>query len=530
MTFTSRLVLAFAVVLVVEAALLVVVSRRVVSDAFRANSTAASALALRRADDALLEVASELARDVTAALEPSADVTRLEGAIHDPVDASHAVYTAADRLRPETLDRLWILNERGLILSASPERERMGTTARRLAGRAAAAGRTFWTDTLPDGEAEIPHLFVARRAEGLVAIGARRLNGEVEDRVSTAAGAPVLLGDAGTWWSEGDASDGDRPPAAEPAGSTVRTSSVAAIRIAVLRSEGTLAALLRTVTRTGLVVGALSLALSALLASWLVRRLARPITELSGAAARVGRGDWTEPLRVAGAAPEFKRVETAFNAMQEELGRQRDALLRAERSAAWRDAARRVAHEIKNALTPIGLAAPKEAGLDREITSLKRLVSEFSEFAEWPAPTPEPVDLGALAETILRLYERAGVTLEARAEPGVVAYVDPDQVTRAVGNLVQNALDAAAAGGRVTVTVSRAGDRARIAVHDDGPGIPEADRHRIFDPYVTTKAHGTGLGLAIVQRIADAHGAEVTLTSEPGAGTTIALTFSTEAS
>ncbi|MGH7278743.1 MAG: ATP-binding protein, partial [Candidatus Rokuibacteriota bacterium] len=208
-------------------------------------------------------------------------------------------------------------------------------------------------------------------------------------------------------------------------------------------------------------------------------------------------------------------------------------LLHAQRLAAWREVAQRIAHEIKNPLTPIQLSAQRlrrrltrasaeEALLVAECTQtiihevegLKRLVDEFSRFARMPALTPRPTDVRPLIETVASLYREAhpGLMLTTRhADDLPLLDIDPDYIKRAVLNLVDNAVDAAGPGGHVTVEtdyLEEAG-RARLTVSDTGPGVPAAERDKLFLPYFSTKVTGMGLGLPIVHQIVTEHGGTI---------------------
>jgi two-component system, NtrC family, nitrogen regulation sensor histidine kinase NtrY len=219
-------------------------------------------------------------------------------------------------------------------------------------------------------------------------------------------------------------------------------------------------------------------------------------------------------------------------------------LVRAQKVAAWRDVARRLAHEIKNPLTPIQLSAerlkrhfadapePTRRLVDEcaraivaEVESLKSLVDEFSQFARMPAPKAVPADLNALLADALALY--AGVLthakVELRASPDLPPVrVDAEQVRRVVINLVDNAIEALAEAretGRMAaqaaglIVVETAYDAAhgivRLRVADNGPGLPAGDRSKLFMPYYSTKGRGSGLGLAIVRRIIAEHGGSI---------------------
>ncbi len=210
------------------------------------------------------------------------------------------------------------------------------------------------------------------------------------------------------------------------------------------------------------------------------------------------------------------------------------ALVAAERAAAWEQAARRMAHEIKNPLTPIRLAAErmrrralgKDADPDglasvvregastiiEEVTTLASLVDTFGRFARLPAADLAPTDLGAVVQQVTKLYAnvKRGVTVTADVpETLPLVNADAEQVKRALINLVDNAVAATPGGGHVRIAAGVEGGRARLAVEDDGAGIPEAERERVFDPAYSTKARGSGLGLAIVARIAAEHAGRV---------------------
>jgi len=209
-------------------------------------------------------------------------------------------------------------------------------------------------------------------------------------------------------------------------------------------------------------------------------------------------------------------------------------LLKAQRLAAWREVAQRIAHEIKNPLTPIQLSAqrlrrrlagqrsPEEkrlleeatATIIQEVDALKQLVDEFSRFARMLALTLRATDLGRLLESVLALYRDShpGLSIKASFSADLPQLeVDPDQIKRAALNLVDNAVEAVGQTGEVTVQtlwLSSAG-RARIIVTDDGPGIAPEDKERLFVPYFSTKATGMGLGLPIVHQIVTDHGGTI---------------------
>ena len=272
-------------------------------------------------------------------------------------------------------------------------------------------------------------------------------------------------------------------------------------------------------------------------------RRTRALTAIEEAARRVGAGDLDVTLDSEGGAEEG--TFAAFNRMTRELKDAQSRLARAERTAAWREVAQRIAHEIKNPLTPIRLAietlrkakARAHPDLDEifeestravleEVQRMERIVSEFSHFARMPRPELTTLDLREVAAQVVQVHAlpaevtqpegrpAAEVRLEAPGGPLLVEG-DRAQLAQVLTNLVQNAIDAARQGAperpRVLVRLAESAQGPRIEVHDNGPGIPEEERARVLAPYHTTKPHGTGLGLAIVDRIVSEHGGSLTI-------------------
>ena len=218
-------------------------------------------------------------------------------------------------------------------------------------------------------------------------------------------------------------------------------------------------------------------------------------------------------------------------------------LIRTQKVAAWREVARRLAHEIKNPLTPIQLSAErmrrKLAGLDEplnglvqectttiigEVESLKNLVDEFSQFARMPAPRAVATDLHQLLGDALALYDGllAEVRFDRRFAPvPPQVRIDPEQMRRVIINLVDNAVEATDRRGTIAIETAHdpANSLVRIVVADDGPGIPVEEREKLFLPYYSTKGRGSGLGLAIVRRIVAEHGGNIEVSSNVPRGT-----------
>ena len=218
-------------------------------------------------------------------------------------------------------------------------------------------------------------------------------------------------------------------------------------------------------------------------------------------------------------------------------------LIRAQKVAAWREVARRLAHEIKNPLTPIQLsaerlarhfaAAPAQAKaivdectttIVGEVESLKMLVDEFSQFARMPSPRTVPTDLADLIGQTIALYNGifSDVQIEQRFATGVpLVRLDVEQIRRVIINLVDNAIEAMDRRGCIRVETQRdeANSLVRVVVADDGPGIPPAEREKLFLPYYSTKRRGSGLGLAIVRRIIAEHGGSIDVGDNTPRGT-----------
>jgi len=291
-------------------------------------------------------------------------------------------------------------------------------------------------------------------------------------------------------------------------------------------------------------------ALLAALLGWLwARRTARRLSRLAEAHRRVAAGDLSVRLLPEGGRDEIAALAHGFNAMVEEVRQARDRIVYLEKISGWQEVARRLAHEIKNPLTPIQLAFQQvearwrqqpspdpafgrllgDAGeiVRQELATLQRLVEEFAGFARLPDVVPEPADLGAFVaafvDTSPQLTEAAEVHLVNPGAPLPVR-LDATLMRRVLANLTENAVQAARPDRAVIhLGVARARDRAVLTVADEGPGIPPELRSKVFDPYVTTKETGTGLGLAIAKKIVLQHGGELQVGERPGGGASFTL-------
>jgi nitrogen fixation/metabolism regulation signal transduction histidine kinase len=268
------------------------------------------------------------------------------------------------------------------------------------------------------------------------------------------------------------------------------------------------------------------------------------LVELEQAAERVAKGDLTARI---GLYPGGRADQTfrTFDRMTAELSDMRTRLAEAERAAAWQDMARRIAHEIKNPLSPIRIAIEtlrkahdkrlpvfdeifdeSTRAILEEVRRMEHIVREFSDFARLPRARPGALDLSALIADTVSLYEPDDVPIEVVSESTETTLrADREQLAQVVVNLIQNATDAARSSARPRVRISIEADPDAVWLHvdDNGKGIAVADRERVFEPYYTTKNHGTGLGLAIVKRIAFDHAGSITATDSPLGGARFTL-------
>jgi two-component system, NtrC family, nitrogen regulation sensor histidine kinase NtrY len=282
-----------------------------------------------------------------------------------------------------------------------------------------------------------------------------------------------------------------------------------------------------------------------LLSWWAAARVTRPIGKLAEAAHEVSQGSWNVHVDPRGGG-EVGQLARAFNQMTQQLVEQRERLLQAERVAAWREVARRLAHELKNPLFPLqttveNLQRAKAQNSDQfeevfgestgimlsEIENLKTIVGRFSDFAKMPQPELGTVNLNEVVRNVVKLFEaqfgavgRPPITPELHLEENLPA-IQADQALlhRAVENLVLNAMDAMPAGGVLMLRTAHENGNVELEISDTGTGLTPEECDRLFTPYYTTKQHGTGLGLAIVQSVISDHGGRISVESESGVGT-----------
>lgn len=308
----------------------------------------------------------------------------------------------------------------------------------------------------------------------------------------------------------------------------------ARLNTALIRSER--AAIYSRYYATGLallilLVGAVVLIAVVRLGGHLSRQLSRPIDELIGWTGHLRRGEPLPPDRPRRGAPEFAALRQALREMADALEEGRRRELEAERLRTFRELARRVAHEMKNPLTPMRFAlrqlersaAPEQreavAVLGAESGRLEELARAFTDLGKLPEGPPAEVDLGELATELVRTTVPPGITTDLILESGaphVMGHYEP--LRRALSNLLRNSVEATGGAGHIQVELAANDGGVELTVRDDGPGIPPPLLARLFEPYVTGKPDGTGLGLALVRSTIEAHGGTVQARNADGGG------------
>jgi signal transduction histidine kinase len=347
-----------------------------------------------------------------------------------------------------------------------------------------------------------------------------------------------------------------------------REDSVSATAIPLKNEAGTVLAVLTvTISRAGMVeaqqhiraiaygVAAAGILFAILCSLWIAARVSRPIERLAAAAEEVAGGNW-ETRVPEGGRDEVGVLARSFNHMTAQLAGQRERLVQTERVAAWRELARRLAHELKNPLFPLQLTVENlvrarqlpeaefdevfresTATLGMEIANLKTIIGRFSDFSKMPKPELERIDARDAIERVRSLYEAAGQSAAAGQDAAKIRFevqlsaepmpldADPELLHRALSNLVLNAMDAMPEGGTLTLSAQPKGETVELRVADKGQGMTPEECERLFTPYYTTKEHGTGLGLAIVQSVVADHGGAIAVESRTGGGTAFVITL-----
>jgi two-component system nitrogen regulation sensor histidine kinase NtrY len=290
--------------------------------------------------------------------------------------------------------------------------------------------------------------------------------------------------------------------------------------------------------------------LSIVFSLWIAARVSRPIEQLARAAEDVAGGNWDVRVPERG-HDEVSVLARSFNHMTAELAGQRERLVQSERVAAWRELARRLAHELKNPLFPLQLTVENlararqlpeaefdevfresTATLSAEIANLKKIIGRFSDFSKMPKPELGWIDAKDVVERVRALYANAAGAKEMKiqiktdmANVPMPLMADPELLHRAMSNLVLNAMDAMPDGGTVTISARPKDGSIELRVTDTGEGLTPEECERLFTPYYTTRQHGTGLGLAIVQSVIADHEGTISVESRAGSGATFIITL-----
>jgi two-component system, NtrC family, nitrogen regulation sensor histidine kinase NtrY len=394
------------------------------------------------------------------------------------------------------------------------------------------------------------------------AAGADRVESLIEKARSTGREAQAPI-----YWTS-DSADAEVIHAIPLTGQNQRVVGV----LLVGSSRRPLIELQRRIISTAMFVGSLGILVAVLASLWFAARVTRPVVSLANAARRVAAGDLATKVEVE-SHDELGELAASFNRMTEDLVQQKERAVQAERVAAWRELARRLAHELKNPLFPLQVTVENlmraktkspelfeevfqesAATLLAEINNLKTIIGRFSEFSKMPQPERRPTRVNDIVESVLRVFQAqlqeqsgqghsGGQSGQEQSGKGAITVrtelaadlpeisADADLLRRALSNLVLNAIDAMPHGGELTLRTSlvkgtvfgESSNRVAISVSDTGSGLTPEECARLFTPYYTTKQHGTGLGLAIVQSVVTDHGGKISVESTKEKGTTLRI-------
>jgi signal transduction histidine kinase len=488
----------------------------------------------------------------------------------------------------QQLDFLELLDRQGTILSSAQWQAKFGYPEAAIASVTGTAGAFLKREDLPNGPTL--GLFAVRTInvgeQPLFVVGGERLDQRFLSTLDIPAGTRVLLyQNLEEKWSpqslldlNGPAAGADRIAAlvervrstGQEAHSVIDWTADSADEegfhamplagpngqllgiLLVGSSRRPLIELQRRIISTAMFVGGVGILVAVVASLWFGARVTRPVVSLSEAARRVAVGDLAAKVEVE-SGDELGELAASFNRMTEDLLQQKERAVQAERVAAWRELARRLAHELKNPLFPLQVTVENlmraktkspemleevfqesTATLLAEINNLKTIIGRFSEFSKMPEPQRRPTQVNDVLRSVLRVFHaqlqangNISVHTELAADlPEISA--DPELLHRALSNLVLNAIDAMPQGGELTLGTAAAasgehGTRVTISVCDTGSGLTPEECTRLFTPYYTTKQHGTGLGLAIVQSVVSDHGGKISVESGKEKGTTFQI-------
>ncbi len=590
MSFRRKLLVVFALTVVISVVAVAWIASTVTSRAFsKANEERTAALIAqfqrdfnRQGEDVLLRV------QALAASEPA---MRMGLALsRGSPDYAAYISEAKSAAQSQELDFLEFLESQGTIISSAQWSAKFGYKEASVSNLAHTASQDAFLkqEELPDGP--VLGLFAVRAIDvgerPLYVIGGRQLDKRFLASLELPPGMRVMLYQhVGTGFPSQFLSD---PPVSsqqaykvapliqtvqqqgQETSDIVRWSQDAAEdeivhAIPLKGQEGQLLGVLlvgnsrrtyvelnRRIRSAALMVGGGGILLAILLSGWAAARVTRPVEQLATAAREVAGGKWNTQVEV-NSADELGELAESFNRMTHELLQQRDQLLQTERVAAWRELARRLAHELKNPLFPLQLTvenlirarqqSPEQfeeiflessSTLLAEIANLKAIISRFSDFSRMPHPQLQSVQLNEIVQRVARLFQ---AQLQSSNAPATECKLELDEhlepiagdaelLHRAISNLVLNAMDAMPQGGTLTLRTRQEGNSVYLEISDTGAGLTSEECERLFTPYYTNKQHGTGLGLAIVQSVVSDHGGKISVQSLPGHGATFRIELS----
>ena len=583
MSFRQKLLLLFAATVFLCVAVISVSVYSTMRQSFeQANEERANAVAAQFRSE-FQRRGQEVVRKVES-VASSETVQRMALEVNRGASDSGGYLTEAKALAAQQqLDFLEVVDHQGTILSSAQWQAKFGYPEAAIPSAVGSAGAFLKREELPDGSSL--GLFAVRAThvgeQPLYVIGGERLDQGFLSTLDIPTGTRVLLyQNLDTRWNakalldlNGPASGAERLAplieqvrrAGQEGQAVIHWTADSADAevfhaiplngpnqqllgvLLVGSSRRPLIELQRQVVSAAMLVGGAGIMVAVMTSLWFAARVTRPVVSLADAARRVAAGDLAAKVEVE-SHDELGDLASAFNRMTEDLAQQKDRAVQAERVAAWRELARRLAHELKNPLFPLQVTvenlvrakqkAPEmfEEVFDEgtmtllaEINNLKTIIGRFSEFSKMPQPQRRPTQVNDVVRSVLRVFQaqlqaKSPITVRtelAAALPEISA--DPDLLHRALSNLVLNAIDAMPQGGELTIATKTVGNRAEISVSDTGSGLTPEECERLFTPYYTTKQHGTGLGLAIVQSVVSDHGGKISVESAKEKGTTFRI-------
>ncbi len=581
MTIRTRLSLWFTVAALLPAVILVLFSVSEAGRRFRSRAIEE----LRQAQESGERELGQFGDEIAGTLERAVDSPIVEQFLLEVNGAGEQVpnlFLAAQEINSELglgLDFLDFIRDDGTVLSSLQWKEFAGHRDLYWGQITGARDGGVIVGPVRVGERDRLALRVVHRRSGITVVGGVEVNQKLLSRFYTGARGLVYLIDRvnDRVLSEG-LTDSERRMAGELARRIASDSAVlggeapkgrwslssgeyfvGAVPLAQGRGEAVGAVLFLYPTgeldeavagllTTFSLAAAVGVGLALILGFLVSRNVAKPLRQLINGFELVALGDFSVRLRRGRRRDEIAGLFEEFNGMAEDLAELRERLMRTERVAAWQEVARKVAHEIKNPLSPIQLSietlqkarerrhpefesifSESTETILEEVEKIRRIVQEFSDFARMPEPEFRPTDLREVFEKVLRLLtpRMGGIEVEKQFESLPPISVDEDQIAGLLTNLVLNAIEAMEGGGRLMLKLEWARQRARrgrwvrMLVADSGSGMSESVRRSIFAPYFTTKPEGTGLGLVIAQRIAEQHRGRISVESEEGGGTVV---------